>query len=223
MPDAQKRLARPEIERNQEETQSMLKLEAIFWAEKITEGREISHLSIQQDQKKPVLRPAQVKRTWNLSEEQRTMLTAKVQDVMAKVDLAGQNLLVATNRSDLQNLRRRSRAFRTALAWGMGHMDHISQRCGWPDVVKDKIARRIQEIAKTPLESSLRRMTQMVPMSWGADCSTNVQWAYEIIDMIHSAVTTEDWSLVDCQEYLVDSEMSVMKAVAALEVASQAS
>jgi hypothetical protein len=63
----------------------------------------------------------------------------------------------------------------------------------------------------------------MVPVSWGAECSTYVQWPYEIIDMIHSAVTTEDWSLVDCQEYLVDSEMSVMKAVAALEVASQAS
>jgi hypothetical protein len=46
-----------------------------------------------------------------------------------------------------------------------------------------------------------------------------VQWAYEIIDMIHPAVTMEDWSLVDCQEYLVDLEMSVAKAVAALEVA----
>ncbi len=46
-----------------------------------------------------------------------------------------------------------------------------------------------------------------------------MQWAYENIDMIHSAVTIEDWSLVDCQEYLVDLEMSVTKAVAALEVA----
>jgi hypothetical protein len=46
-------------------------------------------------------------------------------------------------------------------------------------------------------------MAQVVPVSWGAKCSAYVQWAYEIIDMIHSAVTTEDWSLVDCQEYLV--------------------
>ncbi len=35
---------------------------------------------------------------------QRMMLSAKVQDEVAKVDLAGQNLLVATNRSDTQNL-----------------------------------------------------------------------------------------------------------------------
>jgi hypothetical protein len=61
---------------------------------------------------------------------QRMMLSAKVQDEVAKVDLAGQNLLVATNRSDPQNLRRRSRLLRTALAWGMGYLDHIGQRCG---------------------------------------------------------------------------------------------
>jgi hypothetical protein len=58
----------------------------------------------------------------------------------------------------------------------------------------------------------------MVPLSWGAECSAYVQWACEIIDMIHSAVTVADWSLVDCQEYLVDLEMSMTKAVAALEV-----
>ncbi len=62
-------------------------------------------------------------------------------------------------------------------------------------------------------------MTQMIPVSWGAECSTYVQWAYKVIDMIHSAVTTEEWSLIDCQEYLVELEMSVTKAVAALEVA----
>jgi hypothetical protein len=37
--------------------------------------------------------------------------------------------------------------------------------------------------------------------------------------MIHSAVYPADWSLVDCQEYIVDLEMSLAKAVAALEVA----
>jgi hypothetical protein len=39
--------------------------------------------------------------------------------------------------------------------------------------------------------------------------------------MIHSAVTVADWSLVDCPEYLVDLEMSMTEAVAALEVGGQ--
>ena len=155
----------------------------------------------------------------NMEFVRRTMLSAKVQDIVAKVDFPVQNFLVAMNRSDPKNLQRCSRALKTILALGMGHLDHISQRFGWPNVVKNEIEGRVQEIAKTPLESFSRRMMQMLPVSWGAECSTYVQWAYEIIDMIHSAVTIEDWSLIDCQEYLMDLEMSVTKAVAVLEVA----
>jgi hypothetical protein len=66
----------------------------------------------------------------------------------------------------------------------------------------------------------MRRLTHMTPISWGAECSMYMQWAYKVIDMIQLAVTATDWSLVDCQEYIVDLEMSVTKAVAALEVAS---
>ncbi len=46
-----------------------------------------------------------------------------------------------------------------------------------------------------------------------------MQWAYELTDMIHPAITMEDWTPLVCQEYLVDLETSVVGAVAALEVA----
>jgi hypothetical protein len=58
----------------------------------------------------------------------RTMLSTQVQDVVAKVDLVGQNLMVATNGNKLRNLRRRLRALKTTLAWGMDCLDHIGQR-----------------------------------------------------------------------------------------------
>ncbi len=35
---------------------------------------------------------------------------------------------------------------------------------------------------------------------------------------MHPAVTTEDWSLMDCQEYFVDLEMSLAGVAMALEV-----
>jgi regulation of enolase protein 1 (concanavalin A-like superfamily) len=38
--------------------------------------------------------------------------------------------------------------------------------------------------------------------------------------MIHTSITVSDWSLVDCHEYIMDLEMGVTRAVAALEVAS---
>jgi hypothetical protein len=40
------------------------------------------------------------------------------------------------------------------------------------------------------------------------------------IEMMHPAVTTEDWSLMDCQEYFVDLEMSLAGAATALEVSA---
>jgi hypothetical protein len=45
-----------------------------------------------------------------------------------------------------------------------------------------------------------------------------VQWAQELIDMIHLAITAEDWTLMDCQKYLVDLEMSLAGVAIALEV-----
>jgi hypothetical protein len=41
---------------------------------------------------------------------------------------------------------------------------------------------------------------QMAPTSWEAECSAHVAWAEMLVEMMHPAVTTEDWSLMDCQE-----------------------
>jgi hypothetical protein len=38
--------------------------------------------------------------------------------------------------------------------------------------------------------------------------------------MMHPAVTTEDWSLMDCQEYFVDLEMSLAGVATALELSA---
>jgi hypothetical protein len=38
--------------------------------------------------------------------------------------------------------------------------------------------------------------------------------------MMHPAVTTEDWSLMDCQEYFMDLEMSLAGVATALEVSA---
>ncbi len=56
-----------------------------------------------------------------------------------------------------------------------------------------------------------------MPLSGGV----YLQEAYEIIDMMHHAevIIIKDWPLLDCKEYVVDLEMSVAKAAAALELA----
>jgi hypothetical protein len=85
--------------------------------------------------------------------------------------------------------------------------------------VRNEIASMINEIEKMPLDSATQRRLQMEPILWGSECTAHVQWAYELIDMIHPTITTEDWTLLDCQEYLVDLEMSLTRAVTTLWVA----
>ena len=43
-----------------------------------------------------------------------------------------------------------------------------------------------------------------------------LQGAYEIINMINAKIAVKNWPLLDCQEYILDLEMNVSRAVAAL-------
>jgi hypothetical protein len=70
------------------------------------------------------------------------------------------------------------------------------------------------------LEFATKRRMQMSPTSWAAECGAHVAWARGLIEMMHPAVTTEDWSLMDCQEYFVDLEMSLAGVATALEVSA---
>ncbi len=78
----------------------------------------------------------------------------------------------------------------------------------------------MSEITKVLLEFATKRRMQMSPTSWAAECSAHVTWAKGFIEMMHPAVTTEDWSLMDCQEYFVDLEMSLAGVATALEVSA---
>ncbi len=144
------------------------------------------------------------------------MLSAQVQDVVVRVEMVGQDLLLTANRDGSQRLRRSMRTFKSALAWGKECLNHVGQHCRWP-----QIASRMNEIAKLPLESATRRRMQMAPTTLASACSEHMQWAQELIDMIHPAITAEDWTLMDCQEYLVYLETSLAGVATALEVLGQ--
>jgi len=58
----------------------------------------------------------------------------------------------------------------------------------------------------------------MAPTTWAAECSAHVQWASGLIEMMHPAITTEDWSLMDCQEYFMDLDTSLTGVATALQV-----
>ncbi len=69
----------------------------------------------------------------------RMMLSAQVQDVVVRVEMVGQDLLLTANGDDSQRLRRSMCSFKSALAWGMERLNHVGRHCRWPHTVKSKI------------------------------------------------------------------------------------
>ncbi len=111
--------------------------------------------------------------------------------------MVAQDLIQTASGDDAQRLKRSMRAFKLALAWGMGVLDHIGRHCKWPPTVKSEVASRVSEMTKAPLEFAVKRRMQMASTSWEAECSAHLAWAKVLIEMMHPAVTTEDWSLMD--------------------------
>jgi hypothetical protein len=141
-----------------------------------------------------------------------TMRTDQIQSIITRIEMVAQDLIQTASGDDAQRLKRSMRAFKSALALGLGVLDHIGRQ--------KKVASRVSEMTKALLEFAVKRRMQMAPTSWEAECSAHVAWAKMLIEMMHPAVTTEDWSLMDCQEYFVDLEMSLAGVATALEVSA---
>ncbi len=53
------------------------------------------------------------------------MLTTQIQSIIARIEMVAQDLIQTASGDDAQRLKRSMRAFKSALAWGMGLRDHI--------------------------------------------------------------------------------------------------
>ncbi len=61
-----------------------------------------------------------------------TMCTAQIQGIITRIEMVAQDLIQTASGDDAQRLKRSMRAFKSALTWGMGLLDHIGQHCKWP-------------------------------------------------------------------------------------------
>ncbi len=61
-----------------------------------------------------------------------TMRTDQIQSIITRIEMVAQDLIQTASGDDAQRLKRSMRAFKLALAWGMGVLDHIGQHCKWP-------------------------------------------------------------------------------------------
>jgi hypothetical protein len=58
-----------------------------------------------------------------------TMLTTQIQSIITRIEMVAQDLIQTASGDDAQRLKRSMRAFKSALAWGMGLLDHLGEHC----------------------------------------------------------------------------------------------
>jgi hypothetical protein len=92
-----------------------------------------------------------------------TMRMDQIHSIITRIEMVAQNLIQTASGDGAQRLKRSMRAFKSALAWGMGVLDHIGRHCKWPPTVKSEVASRVSEMTKAPLEFAVKRRMQMAP------------------------------------------------------------
>ena len=96
-----------------------------------------------------------------------------------RLEMVAQDLIQTASGDDAQRLKRSMRAFKSALAWGMGVLKHIGQHCKWPPTVKSEVASRVGEMTKARWSLQRREgcrwrrhhgKQNAAPMSHGLKC-----------------------------------------------------
>jgi hypothetical protein len=110
------------------------------------------------------------------------------------------------------------RALLSAIASGREEIDRIGRRHGWSAGVREEMLDRLQAMVHEPLQRGGDIVMSSIPYSWRSQAMRRVSKAEGVIEQMTSAITTEDWSLQHCHDYLVELEMVTSGALMALRL-----
>ena len=130
----------------------------------------------------------------------------------------GECLLKAAIGKDEELTMTTIRALAASLSEGKAHMRQLGQQHQWPESVKEEVIGRLDSIAREPMRQGANLVAAQVPQSWQDRCNDLKAKATSVIDQITYHITIRDWTLKDCQEYLVELEAKVNGAVMAMRL-----
>jgi hypothetical protein len=110
------------------------------------------------------------------------------------------------------------RALLSALASGQAEIEKVGQREGWSVGIEEEMMDRLQSMVQVPLQKGGDVIMSSIPYSWREQCARRVRKADSVISSVTPAVTTREWSLQNCQDYLVELEMVTSGAIMALRL-----
>jgi hypothetical protein len=110
------------------------------------------------------------------------------------------------------------RALLSAIASGREEIERIGRKHGWSVGVREEILDRLQAMVREPMQKGGDIIMSSIPHKWREQATRRVSKAEGVIEQMTSAITTEDWSLQHCQDYLVELEMVTSGALMALRL-----
>ena len=110
------------------------------------------------------------------------------------------------------------RALTAAVAESQAHARSLSAQHQWPIPVRDEVIHRLGAMARDAQRQGANLIATQVPQSWKDRCDILKAKAEAVITQATPHLTVRDWSLQDCQDYLVELEAKVNGAIMAMRL-----
>jgi hypothetical protein len=99
------------------------------------------------------------------------------------------------------------RALLSAIASGKEEIERTGRKHGWSVGIREEMLDRLQAMVREPMQRGSDVVMSSIPPEWREQATERVSKADSVIRKMTCDITTEDWSLQHCQDYLVELEM----------------
>jgi hypothetical protein len=151
-----------------------------------------------------------------LIEEQ--LKSPELRPLVCLVEARGLGLMRSAREGDELRTGTNMRALLSAIASGREEIERIGRRHGWSVGVREEILDRLQAMVREPIQRGGDIIMSSIPHTWREQAMRRVSKAEGVIEQMTSAITTQDWSLQHCHDYLVELEMVTSGALMALRL-----
>ncbi len=126
---------------------------------------------------------------------------------MSLVEARGLGLMRSAREGDELRTGMNMRALLSAIASGKEEIERTGREHGWPVGIREEMLDRLQAMVREPVQRGSDVIMSGIPPEWREQATKRASEADSVIRKMTCDITTEDWSLQRCQDYLVELEM----------------
>jgi hypothetical protein len=137
-----------------------------------------------------------------LIEEQ--LKSPELRPLVCLIEARGRRLMRSARDGDEMRTSTNMRALLSAIASGREEIDRLGRRHGWTAGVKEEMSDRLQAMVHEPMQRGGDLVMSSIPYTWREQAVRRVSQAEGVNSQITRTITTDDWSLQHCHDYLVE-------------------